>query len=107
MRNLTIVSMLLLVSFTSVKNTQLPNSELAGTYILKSDKLYQALSDMNYSRLELNPDGTFKLFKAEIKFSPVIEQCEIASKGKWSVLSNDVFELTSENNYLKQSGFDY
>ncbi|WP_177733515.1 hypothetical protein [Flavobacterium inviolabile] len=106
MRILTIILILFLVGCNSIKNIELQNSP-AGTYILRSDKLYQALSDNNYSQLELNPDGTFKLFKAEITFSPVVEQCEIASKGKWTVLSNDLLELNSEDKYLKQKGFEY
>lgn len=58
-------------------------------------------------KLELNPDGTYLLKKTEIKFTPVISQCEISSKGKWSVISNDILELTSEDKYLKQKGFEY
>lgn len=91
----------------SIKQSVVSKINLEGEYILKSNKLYQAFTDMNYHSLNLKPDGTYILKKAEIEFTPVIEQCEIASKGKWSVLSNDVIELTSEDKYLKQKGFEY
>jgi len=91
----------------ATKQRHIIKNELVGEYILKSNKLYQTFSDMNYHSLYLKSDGTFILTKAEIKFSPVIEQCEISSKGKWSVISNDVLELTSENYYSKQKGFEY
>jgi len=89
------------------KHTQINKEELPGIYVLETDKLYQAFTEVNYHSLVLYNDGTYILKKAEIKFTPVIEQCDVASKGKWSVLSNDVLELTSENNYLKQKGFEY
>jgi hypothetical protein len=69
--------------------------------------MFQAFTDMNYHSLVLNEDGSYILNKAEITFTPVIEQCQIASKGKWTILSNDVIELTSEDKYLKQKGFEY
>lgn len=98
---------ILLCSGCFVTQKPINKEELPGSYVLKTDKLYQVFTDMNYHSLVLNNDGTYILKKAEIKFTPVIEQCDIASKGKWSVLSNDVLELTSENNYLKQKGFEY
>lgn len=58
-------------------------------------------------KLELKPDGTFTIFKPAITFTPVFDQCEIASKGKWSALSNDVLELNSEDKYEKEKGFEY
>jgi hypothetical protein len=91
----------------STPKTVFSKNTFEGEYILKSDKLFQALSDMNYHSLNLKPDGTYILRKAEIKFTPVIEQCEIASKGKWTILSNDVIELTSEDKYFNQIGFKY
>src|SRR5690554_5676254 len=56
---------------------------------------------------ELKPDGTYTLWNAEISFTPVIEQCDYASKGKWSVIADNVLEITSEDYYTKQKGFEY
>jgi len=83
------------------------NKNLAGEYFLNSNLLYQALSENNYSSLELNSNGTYTLNKAKVSFTPVIEQCDIASSGKWSYVSNNVLEITSENFELKQKGFEY
>lgn len=58
-------------------------------------------------KLELKPDGTYTLWNAEISFTPVIEQCDYASKGKWSVITDNVLEITSEDYYTKQKGFEY
>lgn len=58
-------------------------------------------------KLELHQDGSFVLYNAPVEFTPVIEQCEYSSKGKWSQLSADVFEITSEDYYLQQNGFKY
>lgn len=107
MRKLLIISMFYLIGCTTTKKTSQLNSELNGVYVLKSDKLFQAFSDLNYHSFELKSDGTYILKKAEIKFATVIEQCEIASKGKWTTVSNDVLELTSEEKYEKQKGFEY
>lgn len=79
------------------KKMKIQAKEIPGKYIRNEST----------EKLELNPDGTFKLFRSEMNFTPVFEQCDIASKGKWSIVSNDVIELTSEDNYLKQKGFEY
>lgn len=107
MKVIFIILTLLFISCTSPKKIMQSGSELKGEYVLNSDKLFQAFSDMNYHSLVLNDDGTYVLNKAKIKFTPVIEQCDVASKGKWSGLSNDVLELTSEDKYEKQKGFNY
>lgn len=86
-----------LFSCSVAEQMKIEEKEILGTYIR-----YESTE-----KLELNPDGTFKLFRAEINFNPVFEQCDIASIGKWSIVSNDVIELTSEDNYLKQKGFEY
>ncbi|MCW5921680.1 MAG: hypothetical protein KIS77_05005 [Saprospiraceae bacterium] len=71
---------------------------LAGSYKLKEGT----------EKLELNADGTYILYKPDIKFTPVVEQCEYASKGRWSVVAaNNIIEITSEDHYTKQIGFDY
>jgi len=102
-----IISLYILVSCSPTKKAVLKNSNISGVYALESDKLYQALSDMNYSTLEIREDGTYILNKAEVLFTPVIEQCSYASKGKWSVLADNVVEITSEDYYTKQMGFEY
>lgn len=71
--------------------------DLSGTYKQKGSS----------ERLKLKSDGTYLLFKAPVTFTPVIEQCEVASKGKWSVIAENVIEITSENYYMQQKGFEY
>ncbi len=106
-----VLSLFVLISFLQSCKTTKVNSiqkeNIVGVYFLKSDKLYQALSDKNYSSLEIHKDGTYKLNKAEVKFTPVIKQCDYASKGKWSVVADNVIEITSEDYYSEQKGFDY
>jgi hypothetical protein len=96
-----------LISCISLKSQKTQKCDISGTYILKSDKLYQALSEKNYSSLEIHKDGTYTLNKSEISFIPVIKQCDYASKGKWSIIANNVLEITSEDYYTKQKGFEY
>lgn len=109
MNRFLLISMLpfLLISCSSVKGQQTQNKDISGIYVLVSDLKYQALSDKNYSSLEIHKDGTYTLNKAEISFTPVIEQCDYASKGKWSVLADNLLEITSEDYYTKQKGFEY
>ena len=57
-------------------------------------------------KLELKPNGAYTLWNAEILFTPVIEQCDYASKGKWSVIVDNMLEITSEDYYTKQKGFE-
>ncbi|MEB3802177.1 hypothetical protein INQ45_14240 [Flavobacterium columnare] len=107
MRVAFILLIVLSISCKSTNNVLEANNKLYGEYILDSDKMFQAFSEMNYHSIILNADSTYILKKAEIKFTPSIEQCEIASKGKWSVLSNNILKITSEDKYLKQKGFNY
>ncbi len=82
--------------------------DLSGIYILETSSKYQALSDdKNYSSLDLHKNGTYTLNKAEISFTPVIEQCDYASKGKWSVIADNVIEITSEDYYTEQKRYEY
>jgi len=76
-----------------------------GTRISSISGIYKR--QKSTQKLELKSDGTYTLFNTEQTFTPVFEQCEIASAGKWSALSNDLLELISEDNYLKQKGFEY
>lgn len=103
-----IITTILLVGCVSTNNVQLSIGDSSGVYLLKSDIKYQALSDdKNYLSLELHNDGTYILYKAALTFTPEIEQCSYASKGKWSVLAENVLEVTSENYYSQQQGFEY
>lgn len=110
MRKLLLLSILpfLLIGCSSIKGQKTRNEDMKGIYALKSDLKYQALSDdKNYSSLEIHNDGTYTLNKAEISFTPVIKQCDYASKGKWSVIADNVIEITSEDYYTEQKGFEY
>lgn len=86
-----------MISCSTTKVVSLNSKQLQGVYFRQGSS----------EKIELKFDGTYILKKAEIKFTPVIEQCEIASKGKWTILSDDVLELTSEDVFLKQKGFDF
>lgn len=101
--------LVVIILFTSCKSVSVPEIDnLEGVYKLKNTVLYQALSDdKNYKQLTLFPDKTYLLSRADVDFSPAIEQCEYASKGQWKKLSSDVIDLTSENYYSKQEGFKY
>lgn len=48
-------------------------------------------------KLELKQDGTYTLWNTEISFTPVVEQCDYSSKGKWSVISDKVMEITKQD----------
>jgi hypothetical protein len=45
--------------------------------------------------------------RPEVLFTPIVEQCDYASKGKWSLVAGNMLEITSENYYLQQKGFEY
>jgi len=57
--------------------------------------------------LELSADMTYTLMSPKILFTPVIERCYYASEGKWSIMAENVIEITSDNYYNKQKGFEY
>ncbi len=86
-----------LIGCISMKGQKLGNQDILGIY--KQQK--------STEKIEFRYDETYTLFNPESLFTPVFEQCEYASKGKWSVISGDVLEITSEDNSLKQNGFDY
>ncbi|MXV37650.1 hypothetical protein GO491_02990 [Flavobacteriaceae bacterium Ap0902] len=89
--------------------------QLIGCSSVKSQKSKMTTQDIygRYERqessekLELKLDGRYILLNPEISFTPVIEQCEYASTGKWSMVEENVIEITSENYYTKQKGFEY
>ncbi len=86
-----------LVGCTSTKGQKIKVEDLSGLYERQEST----------EKLELRPDGTYMLYNPEISFTPVIEQCDYASKGRWSVMAANVIEITSEDNYSRQKGFEY
>lgn len=94
---LILVAAFQLIGCVSTKGQKMGVVDLSGIYERQEST----------ERLELRPDGTYTLFNPEILFTPVIEQCEYASKGKWSVVADNVLEITSENYHGQQKGFEY
>lgn len=85
-----------LIGFSSAKG-QKTNTQVSGVYEREESS----------EKLELKSDGTYTLWNPEITFTPVIEQCDYASTGKWTILADNVIEITSENYYTEQKGFGY
>lgn len=85
-----------LIGFSSAKG-QKTNTQVSGVYEREESS----------EKLELKSDGTYTLWNPEITFTPVIEQCDYASKGKWTILADNVIEITSENYYTEQKGVGY
>jgi hypothetical protein len=94
---LLLISTFNLISCKSQKVDVEKQIELAGIYTAKD----------SYEKLEFNSDGNYILYNPKGNGHYEIEKCEYASKGKWRLLSNDVFEITSENYQVKQKGFEY
>lgn len=86
-----------LVGCISTKGQKLKVQDMSGVYKRQESS----------EKLELKSDGTYALWNAEISFTPVIEQCDYASKGKWLVIADNVIEITSEDYYTEQKGFEY
>tara|TARA_R110000850_G_C9878838_1_gene457782 strand:- start:163 stop:879 length:717 start_codon:yes stop_codon:yes gene_type:complete len=86
-----------LVGCISTKGQKLKDQDMSGVYERQESS----------EKLELKSDGTYTLWNAEISFTPVIEQCDYASKGKWSVIADNVIEITSEDYYTEQKGYEY
>ena len=85
-----------LIGFSSAKG-QKTNTQVSGVYEREESS----------EKLELKSDGTYTLWNPEITFTPVIEQCDYASKGKWTILADNVIEITSENYFTEQKGFGF
>ncbi|NYI49065.1 hypothetical protein [Macellibacteroides fermentans] len=85
-----------LIGCSSAKG-QKTNTQFSGVYEREESS----------EKLELKSDGTYTLWNPEITFTPVIEQCDYASTGKWTILADNVIEITSENYYTEQKGFGY
>jgi len=58
-----------------------------------------------FEKLELDHDGHYILFNSPSNLG--MDQCEYLSKGKWSYIENKVIQLTSEDYYQQQNGYDY
>ena len=86
-----------LIGCLSTKGQKLRGQDMSGVYKRQESS----------EKLELKSDRTYTLWNAEILFTPVIEQCDYASKGKWSVIADNVLEITSEDYYTEQKGFEY
>ncbi|WP_347065412.1 hypothetical protein [Flavobacterium sp. WV_118_3] len=92
---LLIAFQLLSCSIHKSKNSN--DVDYSGTYKKKSSS----------EKLVLKKDGTYVLLNPEITFTPAIEKCDFASTGRWSMLQNNLLEITSENYYTKQKGYEY
>lgn len=88
---------LLLIGCAAMKSQKIENRDVSGVYERQKST----------ERLVLKADGTYMLTRPEVLFTPVVEQCDYASKGKWSLVANKVLEITSENYYMHQKGFEY
>lgn len=86
-----------LISCISTKGQRLKVLDMSGVYERQESS----------EKLELKPDGTYTLWNAEISFTPIIEQCDYASKGRWSVMAENMIEITSEDYYTEQKGYKY
>lgn len=86
-----------LIGCTSIKNQKRSIYNISGVYENQS----------SLKKLELEPNGKYSIWNAENSSDLVFEECEYTSKGKWSVMADNVIELTSEDYYTKQKGFEY
>lgn len=91
-----LIFFIFLFSCSLIKNKKVGNA--SGTYLLRSNLLYQAYTEKNYSLLHLKKDGSYVLYKSNINFTPVFEQCDTASYGNWSKLTDDIIQITSIDN---------
>ena len=103
----------LFLLFIFVELTTCMNDALGNEYTCPIDRSRNVLSgifqkDSSSARLFLNPDGTFVAMKPERSiYYDYYERCDYYSKGKWSLLEDNVIELTSENYFSKEPGYDY
>lgn len=99
MRKLLIILPLVfqLISYATIKSQKIESQNVTGIYERQKGA----------ERLELKIDGTYILTRPEVIFTPIIEQCDYISKGKWELVAKNVLEITSENYHLLQKGFEY
>lgn len=63
--------------------------------------------DSSLEKLVLKPDGTYVLLRSENNSDYTYEPFPIASKGVWSRPADNIIEITSENYYRKDPGYEY
>ncbi|WP_299762457.1 hypothetical protein [uncultured Pontibacter sp.] len=93
----TLIASFQLIGCISTKDQKSAPNGVSGIY----------MRDESSEKLEIKSDGTYTLWNAEVLFTPVVEQCDYASKGRWSVVEDNVIEITSEDYYTKQKGLEY
>lgn len=74
-----IVALFFLLGCKAQEFSAVKESDMSGTYIETNSS----------EKIELKSNGTYTLYKAPITFSPVIEQCDYAAKGNWSVIAEN------------------
>lgn len=88
-------------------------SQLTGCISAKSQKLKTHnisgiyTNQISREKLELKDDGTYIIWNDTIYDYVVIEQCDYFSKGIWSIVADNLLEITSEDYYTKQKGYEY
>ncbi len=93
----TLIAVYQLIGCISTKDQKQIDQEMVGVYQRKESS----------EKLELKSDKTYTLWNPENSFTSIIEKCEYSSKGRWSFVAENVFEITSEDYYTKQKGFEY
>lgn len=94
MRN--IILMCLIFFFKSYCAQNLNNESINGIFKKKGST----------ERIELQNNGSYVLYNSENLGDLALDRCDILSKGQWKKIDN-IIDLTSENYYQKQKGFQY
>jgi hypothetical protein len=94
MKNIAIIILLAICHFSCNAQTEKPPG---GIYKQKGSSI----------KLELKSDNTYILYNLRSSGHFDIEQCDYSSIGRWKKMSNDVIEITSQDNYQKQAGFNF
>lgn len=94
-----LIVVFLFIGCISKKTQNLICQDMTGVYVAQGGGM----------SLELNSDGTYILWNPKINvfIAQAIYGCDYASEGKWSVMAKNVLEITSEDYYTKQKGFEY
>ncbi len=96
----------LLLPACLVNKNNLEIADISGTYFLKTNNVFQAFSENNYSYIDLKEDGRYELYRGEHRLLP-IEYCELASQGKWKRKMNNIIEIDSKDSFLEKKGYQY
>ncbi|MHA3046221.1 hypothetical protein JSO59_002455 [Riemerella anatipestifer] len=93
-----IIKMIIItIIIQSCKSQKRNDFSLSGVYVKKEQS----------DRIEIKEDGSYILYNSKNNRGLVLDECEVLSKGRWSRISTDIIDLTSENYYMKQNGFKY